>query len=256
LISHNKTHCTIYEKYGVSRQEYYKGFITEYRDNFRPPDISSCDMLNTKDQPKTSGMPIPHDEPEPEYTRDKDGNLVIKKPDNKTHNEFDESTYTYFPEMVISKRKVISHNILIHKIIAEYKARFTRSKEVTFGNIKNIVLWVIQNPESILVMKSAMPKYDQIKLIFERLSKMGVLHLLYSDKDLNVITHREIIDKDGSKKLVSTNTEGKSIKSLFQSGLVDAVYYRIGVISTYQTIDHSNKEHIKNAFPFTSHEDD
>jgi hypothetical protein len=157
---------------------------------------------------------------------------------------------------MVSKKSNISHNILINKICAEYKVRYPRSKPITYDNIKKIVLWTIHNPESILVMVSKMPKYDQIKLIFERLDGMGVLHLFYSDKDLEIIHNLKIKQTDGSIKSVETRTKGKTFKQLFAMNLVKVEYHRMGVIATYQTIDHSDNKYIKSPFPFTYPEDD
>jgi len=244
LMNHDKGSCPVQEELGDGKQELYKESIVKYRDGFRPVDRSP------------SGMLITNDEPEIRYTSDKDGKIVLKKVDDKTRNRFDESTYTYFPEMVISKRRVTAHNILITKIKNEYKRRYLRSKRVTHDNIEAIVRWTIQNPESILVMECKMPKYAQIKLLFERLSDMGVLHLLYSDKDLNIIKHKEVLQDDGSIKLVKTNTTGKTIPELHRQSLVDVKYYRIGVIATYQTMDHTGSKYMQTPFPFPPHEDD
>jgi hypothetical protein len=247
LIKNKKDHRLFHERHGIDRQEFYKEFIIEYRDSFR--------LKESKESQQPISMHIPYDEPEIKYTLDKDNNSVIKKVDNKSRNAFDKSTYTYFPKMVKQEKSIISHNILVSRIVAEYKKRF-KSKEVTIKNIKNIVLWTILNPDSILVIKSDMPKYEQIKLIFERLDQMGVLHFFYSDRKVKIITHMTINEKDGSTKQVKTNSEGMTYEQLFKKGLVKSTYYHAGVIATYQTIDHSQKEYRKKHFPFTYPEDD
>jgi hypothetical protein len=128
--------------------------IHSFRENRRPNNTNM-----------SGGMIITHDYHEKSFAH---GNWK---------NPFDHSLYVYYEDMIQPKASNKRDRISVN-LADKYKKAYKGTHECTEDRVYKMIRWLSKNKEFVLVITSEQEHYSQIRLIYTRLSDMGLVHVL------------------------------------------------------------------------------